>query len=102
MLGFVIGDSNMITGFRLVGLEGAEVSTFDEANQALNDAISRNDLAIIVISEDFSAQPQIHEIIDKVRRERRNALIVEVPGSKGKPSLVKMSDLVSKTLGIKL
>jgi len=102
MLGFVIGDSIMITGFRLVGLEGVEVTTFDEANQALNDAFSRNDLAIIVISEEFSAQPQIHEIIDKARRERRNTLIVEVPGSKGKPSLVKMSDLVSKTLGVKL
>lgn len=102
MLGYVIGDGDMLTGFRLVGLEGAEVNTVDEANQALNSALSRNDLAIIIISEDFSAQPQMHEAIDKVRRERRNTLIVELPGSKGKPSQVSMSDLISKTLGVKI
>ena len=35
MLGYVIGDSDMITGFRLVGLEGVEVNSVDEARQAL-------------------------------------------------------------------
>ena len=33
MIGFVIGDSDMITGFRLVGVEGIEVSTADEASK---------------------------------------------------------------------
>ena len=77
MLGYVIGDSDMITGFRLVGVEGAEVNSADEAKQALNNALARNDLAIIIISEEFSTQPQLHETIDKVRRERKNPLIVE-------------------------
>ncbi len=36
MLGYVIGDNDMITGFRLVGLEGAEVNSVDEARQALD------------------------------------------------------------------
>ena len=31
MLGYVIGDSDMITGFRLVGVEGVEVTSVDEA-----------------------------------------------------------------------
>lgn len=102
MLGYVIGDSDMITGFRLVGVEGIEVTSADEAWQALNTALARNDLAIIIISEEYSTQPQLHETIDKVRSERRNPLIVEVPGSKGKPSEIKMSDLISKTLGVRL
>ncbi len=34
MIGYVIGDSDMITGFRLVGVEGVEVSTNNEALQA--------------------------------------------------------------------
>jgi len=102
MIGYVIGDSDMITGFRLVGVHGAEVNTLDEASEALNQALSRNDLGIIVISEDFSVQPMMQETIDKIRRERKNLLIVEVPGSKGKPSKVKMSDLISKTLGVKI
>jgi V/A-type H+-transporting ATPase subunit F len=102
MLGYVIGDSDMITGFRFVGVEGVEVTSPDEASQALNTALGRNDLAIIIISEEFSNQTQLHEIIDQVRLERRNPLIVEIPGSRGKPSETRMSDLISKTLGVRL
>ena len=102
MLGYVIGDNDMITGFRLVGVEGAEATSVDEAEQALNKALARSDLAIIIISEEFSTQTQLHDIIDKVRRERRNPLIVELPGSKGKPNPVRLSDLISKTLGVRM
>ena len=102
MLGFVIGDSDMITGFRLVGVEGVEVTSPDEALQALNKALARTDLALIIISEDFSTQPQLHETIDKIRRERRHPLIVELPGSKGNQAKSSMSDLISKTLGVRM
>ena len=102
MLAYVIGDSDMITGFRLVGVEGAEANSVDEARQALNNALGRTDLAIIIMSEEFSTQPQMHEAIEKIRRERKNTLIVEMPGSKGKPSQVHMSDLISKTLGVRI
>jgi vacuolar-type H+-ATPase subunit F/Vma7 len=102
MLGFVIGDNDMITGFRLVGVEGVEASSADEAEQALDKVLSRTDLAIVIISEEFSTQPQLHERIEKIRRERREPLIVEVPGSKGKPSETRMSDLISKTLGVRI
>lgn len=102
MFGYVIGDSDMITGFRTVGVEGAEVNSVDEAWQALNKALVRNDLAIIIVSEEFSTQPQIHEAIEKIRGERKNTLIVELPGSRGKPSQVHMSDLISKTLGVRI
>ena len=102
MLGYVIGDSDMITGFRLVGVEGVEVISVDEACQALNKALARSDLAIIIISEEYSTQPQLHETIDKVRRERTNPLIVEIPRSRGKPCEIRMSDLITKTLGVRL
>ena len=102
MLGYVIGDSDMITGFRLVGVEGIEVTSADEAWQALNKALARGDLAIIIISEEYSTRPQLQETIDKIRRERRNPLIVEIPGSRGKPSEIRMSDLISKTLGVRM
>jgi vacuolar-type H+-ATPase subunit F/Vma7 len=102
MLGHVIGDADMLTGFRLVGIEGAEANTADEAEQALDKALARSDLALVIISEEFSAQPQIQEKIEKTRRERREPLIIEVPGSKGKPSETRMSDLISKTLGVRI
>jgi len=102
MLGYVIGDNDMITGFMLVGVEGIEVTSVDQALQALNEALARSDLAIIIISEEYSTSPQLRETIDKVRSERRNPLIVEVPGSRGKPSEIRMSDLISKSLGVRL
>lgn len=102
MLGFIIGDSDMITGFKLVGLEGTEVNSVDDAIQALDKALSRTDLAIIIVSEEFSTQSQMREKIDKIRSERKSTLIVELPGSRGKPSEVHMSDIISKTLGIRI
>jgi V/A-type H+/Na+-transporting ATPase subunit F len=102
MLGFVIGDADMVTGFRLVGVEGVEAASVDEARQALDKALTRPDLAIVIISEEFSIQPQLHDRIEKIRRERREPLIIEVPGSKGKPSETRMSDIISKTLGVRI
>ncbi len=102
MISYVIGDSNMVTGFKLVGIEGAEVTSVDEAGQVLNKILSRKDLAIVIISEEFSNQPIMSQMIEKLRIERKEILIMQVPGSKGKPSETRMSDLVSKTLGVKI
>jgi len=102
MIGYVIGDSDMITGFRLVGVEGAEVATVDEARQALSIALTRSDIAVIVISEVFSLDSTIHEQVDKVRQERITPLIVELPGSRGPSSSTTISDTISKILGIKI
>jgi len=92
----------MITGFKLVGVEGAEVTTVDEAHQALNKVLARNDVAVIILSETFSTQPSLREQVDKIRQERVTPLIVEVPPSNGEPSKIQISDVISKTLGIKI
>jgi V/A-type H+-transporting ATPase subunit F len=102
MIGYVIGDIDMITGFRLVGVEGAEVTTVMEAKQALQHALSRSDVAIIVISEAYSTDPVIHEQIDRVRQERVSPLIVELPGSRGTFKGIPISNTISKILGIKI
>jgi vacuolar-type H+-ATPase subunit F/Vma7 len=102
MIGYVIGDSDMITGFRLVGVEGAEVASVDEAKQALNKALSRSDVAIIIISEAYATNPTIQQQVDKVRQERVTPLIVELPGSRGPQKGIPISDTISKILGIKI
>jgi vacuolar-type H+-ATPase subunit F/Vma7 len=102
MFGLVIGDSSMVTGFRLVGVEGAEANSAEEAKRALETALARNDLAIVIVSEEYSSQPQLQSLIAKVRSERVTPLIVEVPPSKGKTSEKKMGDIVAKTLGVRM
>ena len=42
MLGYVIGDATWSLGFRLVGVEGVEATSADEAGQALDKALARN------------------------------------------------------------
>jgi V/A-type H+/Na+-transporting ATPase subunit F len=99
MLGFVIGGDDVIRGFRLVGLEGQEVTSVSEARQALTKAIARKEVAIVLVSEEFSTQ--MSEEIEKVRLERLTPLIVEIPGPKGSTKENRMSDFIRKTLGIK-
>ncbi len=102
MIGYVIGDSDMITGFRLVGVEGAEVATVQEAKRALDTALARSDIAIIIISQEFSIDATIREQVDKVRQERVSPLIVELPGSKGPSGGTPISETITKILGIKI
>lgn len=100
MLGFVIGGNDVTRGFRLVGLDGEEVTSVNEARQALAKALARKDVAIILVSEEFSTQMRMD--IEKARLERLTPLIVEVPGPQGSSGENQMSDFISKTLGIKI
>ena len=98
MLGFVIGDSNMVTGFRLVGLKGVEVTSVDEAKENLQKTLMRSDIALIIMSQQFSGQMQ--DDIARVRASRVTPIILELPGAVGPSIEIKLSELVSKTLGI--
>jgi vacuolar-type H+-ATPase subunit F/Vma7 len=103
MIGYVIGDSDMVTGFRLVGVDGTEVSNETEAIAALHKALTRSDdVGIIIVSESFAATPVVRAEVDKIRQDRVTPLIVVLPGSKGSASKTQLSDIVSKILGIKI
>jgi len=102
MIGHVIGDSDMITGFKLVGIKGTEVTTINQANHALNQALSNNTIAIIILSETFAAEPPIRKQIDKIRQEKITPIILELPDSKSPKNNTKLSDTISKILGIKI
>jgi vacuolar-type H+-ATPase subunit F/Vma7 len=100
MLGFVIGDNTMVTGFRLAGVQGVEVASAEQASLALAKALKRGDLALIVVSEEFSSA--LRGQIEEVRRNPIAPLIVEVPGRFGPTGEITMSDLVTKTLGVRI
>jgi vacuolar-type H+-ATPase subunit F/Vma7 len=102
MIGYVIGDSDMITGFRLVGVEGAEAVTTEEAMQALSHALARSDVGVIIISEAYFSDASIRMQVDKIRQERVTPLIVVLPGSRGPAEGTPLSQTISRILGIKL
>jgi V/A-type H+-transporting ATPase subunit F len=102
MIGYVIGDSDMITGFKLVGLEGVEATSTNEARQALNKVLTRTDVGIIIISDEFFTDSSIREEVDKIRQEQVTPLIIALPGSKGPTTEMQLSAIISKILGIKM
>jgi vacuolar-type H+-ATPase subunit F/Vma7 len=102
MIGYVIGDSDMVTGFRLVGVEGSEVSNETEAIAALHNILARSDIGIIIVSESFSVMQTMRIEIDEIRQDHMTPLIVELPGGKGKANKTQLSEIVSKILGIKI
>jgi len=98
MIGYVIGDNDMLTGFRSVGVDGVEVSSLEETEKALNDALNRTDIAIIIVSDVFSNELSIRKKIDQVRLECTTPLIVEIPSSKKPSNRVQLSDIIGKIL----
>jgi V/A-type H+-transporting ATPase subunit F len=102
MIAYVIGDSDMVVGFRLVGVEGVEASSSEEARSALQNALGRSDIGIIILSEAFFTDSSMQNEVDKIRQERVSPLIVELPASKGPSSKMQLSEIISKILGIKI
>jgi vacuolar-type H+-ATPase subunit F/Vma7 len=102
MIGYVIGDSDMITGFRLVGVEGVEATTVEETKTALSQVLRRNDVAIIILSNEFTNDSSIRDEIDRIRQEHVTPMILEVPASRGTATQKTLSETISKILGIKL
>ena len=100
MHAFVIGDSQMATGFRLVGVESVEATSVTEARKALSNVLERSDVAIVLISEELASE--MRDEIDKLRLSRITPLIVAVPGSSGAVGETKISDLITKTLGVRV
>ena len=102
MIAFVIGDSDMITGFRLVGVEGVETDTINDVQQALIKALARPDIGIIIINQAYLSNQTIQGQIDKIRQDRISPLIVEIPASKGPFKQIQLSETISKILGMRI
>jgi V/A-type H+-transporting ATPase subunit F len=100
MHALVIGDFDIVTGFRLVGIKGVVVSTVDEARHTLLKAVEDIDVALIIISEDFSTK--MRDSIDDLRLNRIAPLIVEIPGKSGPSGVIDMSNIVRKAIGVKV
>jgi V/A-type H+-transporting ATPase subunit F len=96
----VIGDYDMVTGFRLVGIRGVVVSTVDEARHTLSKTVEDIDVALVIISEDFSTK--IRNTVDELRLNRIAPLIIELPGRLGPSGAIDLSTILRKAIGVKV
>jgi V/A-type H+-transporting ATPase subunit F len=97
----VIGDRQTVLGFRLVGIEGTQVTNREEALAALNEAVSMKDIGIVLITEKVAAG-----IRDEVEARLYGIgfpLVLEIPDRTG-PSADRpeIEDIVRKAIGISI
>jgi V/A-type H+/Na+-transporting ATPase subunit F len=98
---FIIGDEDAVLGFSMVGVKGRTVSNRNEAESALQEAISDQQFGIILITERVA--DLIRQEVDKYVFKSQFPLVVEIPDRLGKiPGKPAIRDLVNQAIGIKL
>jgi V/A-type H+-transporting ATPase subunit F len=97
----VVGHPDAVLGFSLAGVDGKAVSTAEEAEQALNEALAARDVGIILVTQDVARLMQSR--VEDLKLHSTIPLVVEIPSPEGvsadEPSL---SELVLRAIGIKL
>ena len=98
---FVIGDEDTVIGFGLVGVDGRQAATAEEAESAFQTALDDPETGIVLINESVAGliRPRIEEFIFT----RTFPLILEIPGREGRDKdRPGLKELVNEAIGIKL
>jgi V/A-type H+/Na+-transporting ATPase subunit F len=97
----VIGNSEAVLGFSLVGVNGQVATSAAEANQALDAALAATDIGIILVTQDIAGL--IGARMEQLKLHSTVPLVVEIPGPAGvSPDQPSLSEIVLKAIGIKL
>jgi V/A-type H+-transporting ATPase subunit F len=97
----VIGNQEAVLGFSLTGVQGQVVVTMQEANQALDSALSNSEVGIVLVTQDLAKliQPRM----DQLQLRSTIPLVVEIPGPEGvSPDQPTLSDVVLRAIGVKI
>lgn len=97
---FVIGDENTVLGFSLVGIESETVESVEEARSLLDEALDRENVQIVLITENWAAQ--MREEVNRLKMESVEPLVLEIQGSEPAPSGPSLRELVRRAVGIRL
>ena len=98
---YVIGDREAVLGFRLVGVDGRVALDRDGALAALDDAVSRSDAGIVLITEKVAAT--IRSEVDARLYSFGFPLVLEIPDSSGPdPARANVDEAVMRAVGISL
>lgn len=89
------------TGMRLVGIDGVVVHEEHEVRAALDEALKRKDIAIIIITEKLVKL--MPEYIKKLRLNVKFPLIVEIPDRHGTSRPAdSITRYVKESIGLKI
>jgi len=97
----VIGHPETVLGFSLVGVHGQVARTAEEVNQALDEALSAEDVGIVLVTEDVAdlIQPRM----DQLKLHSTVPLVVEIPGPEGpRPDRPSLSEVIRRAIGVRI
>jgi V/A-type H+-transporting ATPase subunit F len=97
---YVIGDQNTILGFSLIGINGRVVHSADEAHKALDQALDRSEIDIVLITRQWATQ--LREVVTELRMALAEPILLEIPGSEPGPAGPSLRQLVESAVGIEL
>lgn len=97
----VIGSQDAVWGFALAGVRGQIVETRAELIEALDAAVSRQDLGIVLVSDDVAHLAR--ERVDTLKVRSTVPLVIEIPGPAGpSPDRPPLSEMIRKTIGVRI
>jgi V/A-type H+/Na+-transporting ATPase subunit F len=97
----VIGHPDAVLGFSLAGVNGRAVTTAEQADKALNEALASKENGIILVTQDVAQMLQ--ERVEHLKLHSTIPLVVEIPSPAGVPAdQPSLSEVVLKAIGIRL
>ncbi|MGH9980447.1 MAG: V-type ATP synthase subunit F [Nitrososphaeraceae archaeon] len=93
-----IGNRIFITSFQMAGIEGIDVQTPKEALSRINQTHSRNEVGLILLSDDIGKEIRLD--IAKIRSVKPIPLIFELPSPGSKKEKVDYRALLKQILGV--
>ena len=99
---FLISDNvDTQTGMRLAGVDGVVVHERDELREALETAVHDKDIGILLLTEKFGRE--FPEIIDDVKLNHKQPLIIEIPDRHGTGRKADfITSYVNEAIGLKV
>ena len=99
---YLISDNtDKLTGMRLAGVEGVVAHSREEVTRALDDALDRKDVGILLLTEALGRN--YPDLVKDVRSGRKMPLLIEIPDRHGtgrRPDFI--TAYVNEAIGLKL
>jgi V/A-type H+-transporting ATPase subunit F len=93
-----VGNRIFITSFQMAGIEGINVQTPKEALSRINQIHSRNEVGLILLSDDIGKQIRLE--LARIRSIKPIPLIFELPSPGSTKEKVDYRALLKQILGV--
>lgn len=99
---YLISDNtDTLTGMRLAGVEGVVAHSYEEVKNALDTALSKKDIGILLLTETLGRQ--FPDLVRTIRSEHKMPILIEIPDRHGtgrRPDFI--TSYVNEAIGLKL